>query len=53
MAPTLNQHREAILGEFMAGRESYAPSHREAEEEPVPVTEDSKVTKLRPVQGAA
>ena len=54
MAPTLNQHREAILGEFMAGRESYAPSHREAEEESTPVAEeDGKVTKLRPVQGAA
>jgi CoA:oxalate CoA-transferase len=28
-APTLNQHREAILHEFMASRESYVPSHSE------------------------
>jgi len=56
MAPTLNQHREAILNEFMAGRESYVSSHREAEEEPAlpPEAEvDGNVTRLRPVQGAA
>ena len=28
-APTLNQHREAILHEFMAPRDSYVSSHRE------------------------
>ena len=32
-APTLNQHREAILHEFMAPRDSYVPSHREADDE--------------------
>ena len=55
MAPTLNQHREAILNEFMAGRESYVPSHREAGEEPVATAQEteSNVTPIRPVQGAA
>ena len=33
-APTLNQHREAILHEFMAPRDSYVSSHREDGEEP-------------------
>lgn len=32
-SPTLNQHREAILHEFMAPLESYTPSHREIDEE--------------------
>jgi hypothetical protein len=32
-APTLNQHREAILHEFMAPRESYVPSHADDPEE--------------------
>ena len=54
MAPTLNQHREAILNEFMAGRESYVSSHRDAvEEEPRaaagPET-DGKITRLRTSQ---
>jgi CoA:oxalate CoA-transferase len=33
-APTLNQHREAILHEFMAPRDSYVSSHREDGDEP-------------------
>ena len=33
-APTLNQHREAILHEFMASRDSYVPSHRDGDDEP-------------------
>jgi CoA:oxalate CoA-transferase len=33
-APTLNQHREAILHEFMAPRDSYVSSHRDDNGEP-------------------
>jgi len=32
-APTLNQHREAILHEFMAARESYVPAYAGAEDD--------------------
>jgi CoA:oxalate CoA-transferase len=32
-APTLNQHREAILHEFMAARESYVPAYAEGAED--------------------
>ncbi len=41
-APTLNQHREAILHEFMAPRESYAPSHSDEYEEDEPVADRAR-----------
>ena len=51
-APTLNQHREAILHEFMAARESYVPAYAgDAEDNPVVEREpESNVTPLKQKQ---
>jgi CoA:oxalate CoA-transferase len=53
-APTLNQHREAILHEFMASRESYVPAYAgNAEGDADPATElapESNVTPLKQKQ---
>ena len=53
-APTLNQHREAILHEFMASRESYVPAYAGAVEDdtdPAPEREpENNVTPLKQKQ---
>jgi len=51
-APTLNQHREAILHEFMAARESYVPAYAgDAQDDPVVEREpESNVTPLKQKQ---